>query len=116
MRDTPASPTHNLSTHPPVRAPIHQAYEEARDSATESTPVVEEAMFFWAGSGDKDRLTTLLERGTVNVLATDKVGRRAHVVMVMSGLWWWVCGGRVVCLMALPFRTERYYRHGPRQE
>ena len=44
-------------------------------------------MFFWAGSGDRDRLTTLLERGTVNVLATDKVGRRADVMVVMSGLW-----------------------------
>ena len=64
---TPTSPAHDPST--------HQAYEEARDSATESTPVVEEAMFFWAASGDKARLITLLDRGTtvVNIFATDKV-------------------------------------------
>ena len=44
-------------------------------SATESTPAVEEALRFYAESGDKARLTALLERGVVNEMATDKVGR-----------------------------------------
>ena len=57
--------------------PIHhprQAYEEACASATESTPAVEEALRFYAEYGDEARLTALLERGIVNVMATDKVG------------------------------------------
>ena len=31
-------------------------------------------MRFYASSGDEARLTALLERGIVNVMATDKVG------------------------------------------
>ena len=53
---------------------LHQAYEEACASATESTPAVEEALRFYAESGDEARLTALLERGIVNVMATDEVG------------------------------------------
>ena len=43
-------------------------------SATESTPAVEEALRYCAESGDEARLTALLERGIVNVMATDEVG------------------------------------------
>ena len=42
-------------------------------SATESTPAVEEALRFHAQTGDVARLTALLERGIVNVMAKDKV-------------------------------------------
>ena len=65
------------STRPPTYSPthhLHQAYEEACASATESTPAVEEALRFYASSGDEARLTALLERGIVNVMAKDKVG------------------------------------------
>ena len=49
-------------------------YEEACASATESTPAVEEALRAYAEYGDEARLTALLERGIVNIMATDEVG------------------------------------------
>ena len=52
----------------------NEAHKEACASATESTPAVEEALRFYASSGDEARLTALLERGIVNVMATDEVG------------------------------------------
>eukprot|EP00618_Florenciella_parvula_P012394 CAMPEP_0119483234 /NCGR_PEP_ID=MMETSP1344-20130328/10732_1 /TAXON_ID=236787 /ORGANISM="Florenciella parvula, Strain CCMP2471" /LENGTH=876 /DNA_ID=CAMNT_0007517711 /DNA_START=56 /DNA_END=2683 /DNA_ORIENTATION=+ len=53
---------------------MQQAYEDACVSATESTPAVEDALRFYASSGDEARLTALLERGIVNVMATDERG------------------------------------------
>ena len=66
----------HIPTLPPAHPPTHptQVYEEACASATESTPAVEEALRFYAEDGDEARLTALLERGIVNVMATDKVG------------------------------------------
>ena len=69
----PTPPLALPPTHPPTHH-LHQAYEEACASATESTPAVEEALRFYAEYGDEARLTALLERGIVNVMATDKVG------------------------------------------
>ena len=47
--------------------------EEVCASATQSTAAVEEALRFFATSGDKVRLMALLERGIVNVEAQDEV-------------------------------------------
>ena len=72
--------SHSYRTCPPTpytHYHLHQAREKAHEevlSATESTPAVEEALRFYASSGDKARLTALLERGIVNIMATDEVG------------------------------------------
>ena len=68
-------PTARLPTYSPTHH-LHQAYEEACASATESTPAVEEALRFYAEYGDEARLEVLLDRGIVDVMATDKVGGR----------------------------------------
>jgi len=66
-------PTYPPTTHHHIHHHIHQAHEEAL-SATESTPAAESLLRFYASSGDEARLTALLERGIVNVMATDEVG------------------------------------------
>ena len=56
-----------------------QACEEACANATESTPAVEEALRFYAETGDVAKLMVLLERQIVNVMAKDVVRDRS---------WW----------------------------
>ena len=79
----PTPPSSQYTSHsysaarPPIYSPthhIHQVYDKACASATKSTPVVEEALRAYASSGDEARLMALLERGIVNVMATDEVG------------------------------------------
>ena len=54
---------------------MNKAREEACASATESTPAVEEALFFWTKTNDEARLTALLERGIANIEARDRKER-----------------------------------------
>ena len=92
---TPTAPTHHH---------LHQAHEEACASATESTPAVEEALRFYASSGDEARLTALLERGIVNVMATDEVG-------AWVGEWAVGGGRRVVNVWVGSFMTHCTHHH-----
>ena len=68
---TPLPPTNATANTVPAALP--QMYEEACASATESTPEVEKALFWYAGAGDVARLMALLERQIANLEAKGQV-------------------------------------------